>query len=115
MAFLAVGPRKMGISNYSVIKHTRTLFKWQNLHLNGNFQMKTCKSLIGTIFSIQRMPAVRRMLNRMPWVDVHRWACVCVQRAGAENLSDTEKEGEISYRCNVVHQVELISIYIYIY
>lgn len=92
MAFLAVGFWKMGNSNYSVIKHTRTLFKWQNLHLNGNFKMKTCKSLIGTIFSIQLMPAVRSMLNHMSEVDVQRWAFVHTQRAGAEHLSKTEKE-----------------------
>lgn len=82
MAFLAVGPRKMGNSNYSVIKHTRTLFKWQNLHLNGNFKMKTCKSLIGTIFSIQLMPAVRSTLTHMSWVDVQRYAFVHARPKG---------------------------------
>ena len=86
MAFLAVGPRKMGNSNYSVIKHTRTLFKWQNLHLNGNFKMKTCKSLIGTIFSIQLMPAARSTLSCMPRVALQRGTSVRAQRAGAEGV-----------------------------
>lgn len=76
----------MGNSNYSVIKHTRTLFKWQNLHLNGNFKMKTCKSLIGTIFSIQLMLAVRGALKHMSWADMQRWASVHAQRAGPEGV-----------------------------
>lgn len=70
----------------------RTLFKWQNLHLNGNFKMKTCKSLMGTIFSIQLMPAVRGALKYMPWADVQRWAFMHAQRAGPEDVSKTGKE-----------------------
>lgn len=54
--------------------------------------MKTCKSLIGTIFSIQLMPAVRGALKHMSWADVQRWAFVHAQRAGPEDVSETEKE-----------------------
>lgn len=107
MAFLAVGPRKTGNSNYSVINHTRTLFKWQNLHLNGNFKMKTCKTLIGTIFSIQLMPEFRSALNCMSCVDVQRWASVHDQRAKVENLSEIEKE-KVNLAIDMTfHQIEL--------
>lgn len=106
MAFLTVSPRKMGNSNYSVIKPKRTLFKWQNLHLNGKFLMKTCKSLIGAIFSIQLMPAVRRTLNRMSCVDVQRWASVHARRAGVENLSEIEKE-KVKLAIDMTHFIKL--------
>lgn len=86
--------------------HTKTLVKWQNLHLNGNFKMKTCKSLIGTIFSIQFMPVVRSMLNHMPWVDVQRWDFVHVQRAGSEDLSETEKE-KVKLAINMTRFIKL--------
>lgn len=50
---------EMGNSNYGVIKHMRTLFKCQNLHLNGSFKMTTCKNLIDAIFGIRPELAIR--------------------------------------------------------